>query len=111
MMLRASVEAVGGTFDPRSVTEGASEAGADIPHAAALIAFAEAVVADQPEPLAEARRRIHDELGPAALVDASGVASNFERMVRIADATGIPLDPHLTDAARWRDRFEGKPGE
>ena len=31
----------------------------------------------------------------AALVDAAGVASNFERMVRIADATGIPLDARM----------------
>ena len=29
------------------------------------------------------------------MVDAAGVASNFERMVRIADATGIQLDKHM----------------
>ena len=29
------------------------------------------------------------------MVDAAGVASNFERMVRIADATGIPLDARM----------------
>ena len=34
-------------------------------------------------------------LSPAAMVDAAGVASNFERMVRIADATGIPLDARM----------------
>ncbi len=34
-------------------------------------------------------------LGPAAMVDAGGVASNFERMVRIADATGIELGDQL----------------
>ena len=28
----------------------------------------------------------------AALVDAAAVVGNFERMVRIADGTGIPLD-------------------
>jgi hypothetical protein len=26
-----------------------------------------------------------------AMIEAAGVASNFQRMVRIADATGIPL--------------------
>jgi hypothetical protein len=31
-------------------------------------------------------------MGPEAVVDASGVVANFQRMVRIADATGIPLD-------------------
>ena len=29
------------------------------------------------------------------MVDAAGVASNFERMVRIADSTGIPLGDGL----------------
>jgi hypothetical protein len=32
------------------------------------------------------------EIGPEALVDAAAVASNFMRMVRIADSTGISLD-------------------
>ena len=42
--------------------------------------------------LKNAQARILDELGPEALVDAAGVASNFERMVRIADSTGISLN-------------------
>jgi hypothetical protein len=42
--------------------------------------------------LAAARERVRAEAGPAALVDALAVASNFERMVRIADGTGLPLD-------------------
>jgi hypothetical protein len=33
-----------------------------------------------------------DELGAEALVDASAVIGNFQRMVRIADGSGIPLD-------------------
>jgi len=31
------------------------------------------------------------------MVDAAGVASNFERMVRIADATGVELDASITE--------------
>lgn len=42
--------------------------------------------------LADARDRLREALGPGGLVDAAAVASNFERMNRIADATGIPLD-------------------
>jgi hypothetical protein len=30
--------------------------------------------------------------GAEVLVDAAGVAGNFQRMVRIADSTGIPVD-------------------
>ena len=32
-----------------------------------------------------------------ALVDAAGVVANFQRMVRIADATGIPVDPYIAE--------------
>ena len=45
--------------------------------------------------LAQARHAVMHILGPAAMVDAAGVAANFERMVRIADATGIPLDDRM----------------
>ncbi len=49
------------------------------------------VSGDAPD-LDAARRALLQAMGPEALVDAVAVASNFERMVRIADATGIPLD-------------------
>ena len=39
-----------------------------------------------------------ETLGPEAMVDAAGVASNFERMVRIADSTGIELGDLLEQA-------------
>jgi predicted transcriptional regulator len=53
------------------------------------------MVSDDEKALAPARTRVREEQGPEALVDAAAVASNFERMVRIADATGIPLDSFL----------------
>ncbi|NNL64742.1 MAG: hypothetical protein HKP30_00735 [Myxococcales bacterium] len=43
--------------------------------------------------LAQARQGLLDTVGPEGLVDAAAVVGNFERMTRIADATGIPLDP------------------
>jgi hypothetical protein len=50
-----------------------------------------ASAAGEPE-IAKARDRVRAELGPAAMIDAAAVIGNFERMVRIADGTGIPLD-------------------
>ncbi len=55
------------------------------------------MVRDDEGALVAARTRVLEELGPEAVVDAAGVASNFERMVRIADATGIPLDSFLDE--------------
>lgn len=64
----------------------------DIAHAKALMNFAESLARRDEDALAEARQRLLDEAGAEVLVDAAGVAANFQRMVRIADCTGIPLD-------------------
>ena len=45
------------------------------------------------------RAAVVETLGPEAMVDAAGVASNFERMVRIADSTGIELGDLLEQAS------------
>ena len=42
--------------------------------------------------LADARIYLAKDMSPEAMVDAVAVASNFQRMVRIADSTGIPSD-------------------
>ena len=46
--------------------------------------------------LGKARGRLLQAVGACGLVDAAAVVANFERMVRIADATGIPLDAPLS---------------
>ncbi len=97
MLLRASGEATGQVFNLQAVTEGAATASSGVAHGETLLALAEAMVSDDREALVIARTRVLEELGPEALVDAAGVASNFERMVRIADATGIPLDSFLDE--------------
>jgi hypothetical protein len=50
--------------------------------------------------LQHTRHGVLETMGPEAVVDAAGVASNFERMVRIADATGIPLDERMEKASK-----------
>jgi hypothetical protein len=69
-----------------------------VPHGAQLVAFTDAIVTGDDETLARTRSAVVDALGPAAMVDAAGVASNFERMVRIADSTGIELGAFLEEA-------------
>jgi len=78
------------------VTEGVA-ATSGVPHEHTLVVFAEAMVSDDEDALVRSRQRILERLGPEALVDAAAVASNFERMVRIADSTGIPLDSFLDE--------------
>jgi hypothetical protein len=78
--------------DVAAVTEDAVADASGIAHAAVLLAFAEAAVGGDEATLAAARQRVLDALGPEALVDTAAVVGNFERMTRIADSTGIPLD-------------------
>jgi len=89
--------------DLRAVTEGAKDDAGGVAHAAELTAFVEAALGDDPTALAATRDAVHHALGPAALVDTAAVIGNFERMTRIADGTGIPLDAPvraLTDDLR-----------
>lgn len=74
------------------MTDLGAAAGSGVARAAELLAFADAAVQGEPGALAAARADLLEALGPEALVDAAAVVANFERMVRIADATGIPLD-------------------
>ena len=72
-----------------------------------LIAFAEAVVGSDDVALAQAREAVITAMSAAALVDAAGVASNFERMVRIADSTGISLDDRMAQLTKTvRDELQ-----
>ena len=72
---------------------GAAAEGGGVPHGAFLVDFAEAVLGDDEERLSRARTALRETLGNAALVDAAAVVAFFNAIDRIADATGIPLDP------------------
>ena len=90
-----SGEIDGARYDLRAVTDAAAAGASGVPHGRELLALAEAVVRGGDAELAAARARAIAALGPHGFVEAAAVASNFERMVRIADATGIPLDTPL----------------
>ena len=77
------------------MTDHKAAAASGVEHGAVLIDFAEALVGEDDAALARARQAVVEVLGPGATADAAGVASNFERMVRIADSTGIPLDERM----------------
>lgn len=64
-----------------------------MPYGALLIAFAEAVLGEDDARLQQTRSALRQALGDAALVDAAAVVGFFNAIDRVADATGIPLDP------------------
>ena len=68
-------------------------------HGRALIAFADAVLGDDDAVLARARQSVLAALGPAGLADAAAVVGLFNAIDRVADATGIPLEPEKAAAS------------
>jgi hypothetical protein len=104
-MLRESMHSSGKEVELRGVTQGFDDS-VDIPHAAALIEFAEAVVQGDAARTAAARTRLHERLGGAGLVDAADIVAAFHGFVRIADATGIPY----TTAAGGKDAPDVREG-
>ncbi len=87
-MLRASSRG-NDALDIQSVVDPQAESG--VPHGGILTAFAESAVR-RSDDLPERREDIVAAIGEPALIDAAGIVANFQRMVRIADACGIPLD-------------------
>jgi len=97
-MLRESMKTTGREVDLRGIGNGFDE-GVDIPNAAGLVDFAEAVVLRDEKRTASARTALLAALGHAGLVDAAAVVAAFHGFVRVADATGIPYET----ASRGRD--------
>ena len=91
-MLSLSADITESDVNLQMVNGDESATAGDITYATALMKFAEALACRDENVLASARAALLEEAGAQVLVDAAAVAANFQRMVRIADSTGIPLD-------------------
>jgi len=91
MALRVSAMHSETEIDLQAVNGDADGAAVGIEFGPELMRFAESV-ASRDAALERYRRELLEAAGPAVLVDAAGVAANFQRMTRIADAMGIPVD-------------------
>jgi hypothetical protein len=79
-LLRASSTHTGTEINLAALIDHAAAITSGVEHGTLLLAFAEAMVGDDDEVLTHVRHAMVENLSPAALVDAAGVASNFERM-------------------------------
>lgn len=98
MMLSLSMGTKGEEVNLTGIVSGSDEVDDRVPHGKILARFAEAVISGSDAELADARHAVITTVGGDGFVDAAAVVGNFERMVRVADATGIPLDEMATDA-------------
>ena len=93
-MLSLSAEASQTDIDLQ-IVNGAEGSNSGVEFANELMKFAEAVASRDEAALTDARAELLRVGGNDVLVDAAGVAGNFQRMVRIADCTGIPVDDRM----------------
>jgi hypothetical protein len=95
-MLRESSKASGEAVNLNIVTAG-DYVDSGVEAQGELLALVDATLNQAPAPqLADARDAIVQQLDAAALIDAAAVIGNFQRMTRIADGTGLPLDEPVT---------------
>ena len=100
MMLRVSATTTDTEIALQGVVGDKASAATGIAYGAELMHFAESIALRDEKVMAESRKALLGAAGPAVLVDAAGVAANFQRMVRIA----IPLAYPLTIWIRQRFR-------
>lgn len=91
MGLRVSAQYNATEVDLQAVNGDVDAAAVGIEFGPELMRFAESV-ASRDDALERHRRELLEAAGLAVLVDAAGVAANFQRMTRIADSIGIPVD-------------------
>ena len=99
MLLRGSGEHDGVEHDYTAVNgqhlDQSTVADADV-----LVSFAEACVGTDRFALSQARAAVAKRLGHEALVDAAAIVAIFCAVVRVADATGIPIEDYKVEGAR-----------
>lgn len=69
-----------------------------VPFADVLVEFGEAMLGEDTARRTSAREALYNSLGPGALVDAAATVASFNAVVKVADATGIPLEDFKADA-------------
>lgn len=82
----------GQEVDLHLAVDGSAGSDGGIAHGALLSDFATAAATGDEPALERTRQEILAKLGPEQLVDAAALVAHYEKMDRIADATGIPLD-------------------
>jgi hypothetical protein len=91
-LLRASGIQEGTEIDVRIATGEAADKDGGVPNGEILRRYAEAIL-DRSQDVAKARAACIERLGDDATVQAASIVASFDGINRVADATGIRLDP------------------
>lgn len=96
MLLRASGEHAGVEHELASITTG-ELSDTTVADAQVLVPFAEAIVSGDVATLWATRERVALEHGPDTVSEVAATAAIFNAVVKIADATGIPIEDYKVD--------------
>ena len=94
MLLSVSGEIAGLDIDLDMAVDPASTGDAGVPAGAELLAFASAANRRSKQ-LPAARAALQAVVGPDGLLEAASTVAIFNGLVRVADGTGIQLDPSM----------------
>jgi hypothetical protein len=107
MMLSLSAKTTETAIDLQMVNGSSASDAQGIPFANELARFAEAIAQRDTAKIKRTRDKLVKVAGDAVMIDAAAVAANFQRMVRIADSMGIPIDEKNIEAgAGIREELE-----
>ena len=95
MLLRASGEKESADYDLTAITDRSKDSG--VPHGELLTALAEQTAGSTWQGLKVTLATAIEAMGEQRAVDALVVASAFNGITRVADATGIPLDENTAE--------------
>jgi len=91
-MLSLSAKTTETAIDLHMVNGSSASGSQEIPFASELANFGEAIAERDTGKIGRNREELLHAAGELVMVDAAAVAANFQRMVRIADSMGIPVD-------------------
>jgi len=102
MLLSVSGEKAGLNVDLDVAMDATRSGDAGVPDGEELLAFATAANR-RADNLVDARQALEQAVGPEGLLEAAATVAIFNGLVRVADGTGIQLDPSmLTSTAETR---------
>lgn len=93
MLLRASGDHDGSKLELDTVHGDVGHDGG-VTHGRLMLRFAQGCVSNDTDELSAVRAEVLELLGSEALVDCAATVAIFCAVVRIADGTGIPLEPY-----------------
>ncbi len=103
MLLSVSGERAGLTIDLDVATDATRQGDAGVPSGVELLAFATAANR-RSDDLPRARAALEAVVGAEGVLEAAGTVAAFNGLVRVADGTGIQLDPSMmTSTAETRE--------